>query len=134
MDKPRESHEIMIYRPAQEWDPNQEPVEGRVQDQAPGPGEDEQVRMWTTERLRTLIRTLSPYVDGTFGTVSTKHAQVYMSAVRELNRLWSASYIRPPDPVAEPDVEEAELVRIESARQVREQVLDQLQQLRNRTR
>lgn len=97
-------------------------------------GEDAQVRYWSTDRLRSLIRNLEPYVNGTFGTVSTKHAQVYMSAVRELNRLWSASFTPPPPPPVEPTESEVEQARIEEARKVREQVLEQLAELRSRTR
>lgn len=96
------------------------------------PGEDEQVRWWTTERLRALIRNLQPYVDGTFGTVSTKHAQIYLSATRELNKLWSA-YYTPPPPIVEVDTVEEEVREVELARITRARVLDQLRELRARS-
>lgn len=108
-----------------------DPLNGFVAD--PGIGEDEQVRYWTTEQLRILIRNLKPYIDGTFGTVSTKHAQVYVSAMRELNRLWKATYVVPPEPEPEPDLEEEERVRIEAATVTRNRVLDQLSELRSRS-
>lgn len=99
------------------------------------PGEDEQVRFWTTDRLRNLIRNLQPYVDGTFGTVSTKHVQVYLSAIRELNKLWSAYFvIPPPPPPPEPSIEEEEVREAELARITRARVLDQLEELRSRSR
>jgi hypothetical protein len=101
----------------------------------PDPGADEQVRVWTTGQLRLLIRNLTPYVDGTFGTVSTKHGQLLMRAIVELNRLWSAQYrIPPPPPPPEPDIVEEEVKAAESARITRERVLDQLRELRTRTR
>lgn len=97
-------------------------------------GQDEAVRHWTTDRLQVLIKNLTPYIDGTFGTVSTKHAQVYMSAVRELNKLWHAYYTpEPVDPVGI-DEAEAELVRAEAAQVTRNKVLAQLEELRARTR
>lgn len=121
------------------WD--QQRWQERVLDPEAVPGPDEQVRVWTTEQLRALIRNLTPYVDGTFGVVSTKHASILMSAVRELNKLWSAYYRIPPPPEPEVDLEaeaeaerEAEQVAVaELARITRSRVLDQLQELRSRS-
>lgn len=109
------------------------PVDGTPVDE-PVVGEDEQVRYWTTDRLRQLIRNLQPYTDGTFGTVSTKHATVYLSAIRELNKLWDAYYRPPVELPPEPDPEVVEAARIEAAALVRGRVLDQLQELRDRSR
>lgn len=93
----------------------------------------EQVRLWSSEKLRTFIHNLEPYINGTFGVVSTKHGQLYMAALRELNRIWSAQYRLPPQLPPAPDESEVEQVRMEEARKVRERVLDQLTELRNRS-
>lgn len=111
------------------WSP---PADGTNPDTEPSP--DEAVRVWTTDQLRVLIRNLKPYIDGTFGTVSTKHAQVYMSAVRELNKLWRAYYQPPPQIEDELSDSDAEVARMEAASVTRNKVLDQLQELRNRAR
>lgn len=86
-----------------------------------------QVRMWATARLRNLVETLDPYVNGTLGEVSPRHAAVYLATVKEINRLWGASRV----PVPEPVEEEAKV--IERAVAVRNRVLAQLEELRTRT-
>lgn len=97
------------------------------------PGPDDQVRIWTTERLRAFIHTLQPYIDGTFGEVSPRHGSLYLRAVQELNRIWNARYL-PPPPEPEPEPEEQEQAReVEQAALVRQRVLDQLEQLRARS-
>lgn len=98
------------------------------------PGPDDQVRIWTTERLRAFIHTLQPYVDGTFGEISPRHGTLYLRAVQELNRLWNARYT-PPPPELEPEPEDQVQAReVEQAAQVRARVLEQLEALRARNR
>lgn len=126
--------EIQILPPGEDWQPPHEHVNDLGAGPEPELGEDEQVRYWSTDRLRVLIRHLQPYVDGSFGTVSTKHAQVYLSAVRELNKLWHAYYAPPPPAPPEPSEEEQDLARTEAAQITRQKVLDQLSELRARTR
>lgn len=48
----------------------------------------QQVRMHCASRLGKLLQDLQPYVDGSFGDINAAHASVYISAVRELGRLY----------------------------------------------
>ena len=121
------------------------PLGGQWQARAPGEGPEgaqqpdqaEQARVWATSRLRELVENLRPYIDGTLGEVSPRHAAVFVTAVKEINRLWSA-YFNPSS--VKPDMEdlereealEAQRVR-EQARITRQRVLDQLSQLRDRS-
>lgn len=83
-----------------------------------------QVRVWATGALMKVIRALEPYVTGTFGEVLPQHAQAYVAAVKEINRIWRVSY---------PIVGQEEFTDpvIEAAR-MRERVLDQLAVLGSR--
>jgi hypothetical protein len=121
------------------------PLSGQWQARAPGGGRDsqeepdqaEQARLWATARLKELVESLRPYIDGTLGDISPRHAAVYVTAVKEINRLWSA-YFNPS--IVKPNMEdlereealEAERVA-EQARITRDRVLDQLRQLRDRS-
>lgn len=93
------------------------------QDLAREPSHGEQVRTWTTAKLRELVEVLDPYVNGTLGDVSPRHATVYLQAVRELNKLWGA-YEVPESPSETPPATRAA--------QVRGQVLAALEALRER--
>lgn len=108
-----------------------DPGTGEDEQDQPDPAPDAQVRLWTTNRLQTLIATLTPYIDGTFGDVSPRHGTLYLRAVGELNRLWNARYL-PPPPEPEPEPEE-EVRTVEQAAAVRTRVLEYLEELRNRT-
>lgn len=46
------------------------------------------VRRHNTQKLRQLIETLEPYIDGSYGPVSPRMAEVYMKALRELGLLY----------------------------------------------
>lgn len=100
----------------------------------PGPGASEDdkratMRNHTTGLLLNLLHNLNPYIDGTLGDISPRHASTYVAACRELNRVWDVTYREPdhvddePDPVA---------VARARAAAVRAQVLDQLATLRTR--
>lgn len=80
-----------------------------------------QVRVWATAQLMGLIEALTPYVNGSFGEVLPQHAQAYVAAVKEINRIWRVAAPVPPPP---PEVVEEDPA-VESAR-MRERVLDQL--------
>lgn len=82
-----------------------------------------QMRLANTQRLKQLLDSLEPYVDGTMGAVSPPHVNSYVKVVVELGRLW-ASYAPPRPKEAEKGVDEALVL---SARQ--EAVLAQLTQL-----
>lgn len=119
---------------SRELAPYQRPGAGTGSGEDNPPGPDDQVRIWTTERLRTFIGTLQPYVDGTFGEVSPRHGALYLRAVAELNRLWNAKYLPPAELEAQPDPEQEQSRAAEASALVRARVLDQLEALRARSR
>jgi hypothetical protein len=86
-----------------------------------------QVRVWATAQLMALLDALKPYVNGSFGEVLPQHAQVYVAAIKEINRIWRlaapVSNSREDVSVPEPAVEAA---------QMRTRVLGQLAQLADR--
>ncbi len=113
-----------------------------------------EVRMWSTGKLQVLVESLEPYVDGSLGQVSPRHAATYLQAVKEVSRLWGSDY-KPPritpaqvrrieskirDQV-ELEAAEAERERQRAEREQREQaavtnrarVLEQLEELRRRS-
>lgn len=83
-----------------------------------------EVRIWTTAGIRKLLTALEPYLDGTLGDVSPRHAALYLDGLKELNRLWAARYVPRPSPTA--------LAGMEGVVAKREQVLGMLDQLRSR--
>jgi hypothetical protein len=85
-----------------------------------------EVRVWTTAGIRRLLVALEPYLDGTLGDVSPRHASLYLKGLQELNRLWAAQYT----PVRSADA----LAGIESVSARREKILGMLDQLRERGR
>lgn len=94
---------------------------------SPDPGDSVgQVRVWATAQLMELIKALTPYVNGSFGEVLPQHAQAYVAAVKEINRIWRVA--APVPPVRE---EEFQDPHVEAAR-MRERVLDQLAVLGSR--
>lgn len=115
--------------------PPEQPQPGQMV-HVPGqdPAPDEQARVWTTSKLRSLIQALDPYVDGTLGEVSPRHASVYVSAIREMDRLWGAYYKQPPPEPDDSGDDEQEKRALEHSKEVRTRVLDQIDQLRERDR
>lgn len=104
-------------------------------DPEPDPGYE--VRLWSTWKLQALVKDLQPYVNGSLGPISPRHASTYLMALRELNRLWSA-YLpravppRPPEPDPDPEPEPEEVPDPEPSVVMRDRVLRQLDELRNR--
>lgn len=86
-----------------------------------------QMRLANTGRLKAILDSLEPYVDGSVGPVSPAHVSVYLKTVDQLGKLWGA--FRPPAPVVE-EVKgsEVEELMVLSARQ--EAVLAELGKLR----
>ena len=88
-----------------------------------------QMRLANTQRLKAILDSLEPYVDGSFGSINPGHVTAYVRTVAELGKLWRA-YDRP---VAAPEgSDESQAAQVEamvlSARQ--EAVLAELGKLR----
>lgn len=84
-----------------------------------------QMRLANTQRLKAVLDSLEPYIDGSLGAVSPAHVSSYIKAVRELGLLWK-SY-DPPKPLEGPAGGDEEAMVL-SARQ--EAVLAELAKLR----
>ena len=82
-----------------------------------------QVRVWATAQLMELIKALSPYVNGQFGEVLPQHAQAYVAAVKEINRIWRVA--SPPRDGGDEQAADPGVV----AAQMRDRVLAQLEAL-----
>lgn len=110
----------------QKWEPGE--------DQPPGGGDSEtgdgfeesedarrsaEVRLWATDRLRKFAEDLQPYVDGTLGSVSPRHATVYLQTLKEISRLWGAAW-------SPPKITDTQLRQIEA--RVRDEVAAELEQ------
>lgn len=84
-----------------------------------------QMRLANTARIRGVLDSLEPYVDGSLGAISPPHVSVYLKAVKELGQLWGA-YAKPaPAPEESKGADEALVL---SERQA--QVLKELNKLR----
>lgn len=84
-----------------------------------------QMRMANTARLKAVLDSLEPYVDGSLGPVSPTHVNAYIKTCRELGLLWHAYDAPKPVEAAEGGDEEQMVL---SARQ--EAVLAELGKLR----
>ena len=84
-----------------------------------------QMRLANTGRIKAVLDSLEPYIDGSLGAVSPAHVNAYLKAVRELGQLWHA-YDPPAPKPAQTGVDEE--VMVLSARQ--ESVLAELGKLR----
>lgn len=51
--------------------------------------EEEAVRRYCAEQLRQLVEAMKPYVDGSFGDIMPGHVGAYVSALKELARLYA---------------------------------------------
>lgn len=78
-----------------------------------------QIRGYNLARLRELLDTLGPYVDGSFGSINPAHVKVYLQALRELGMV-GRIYAPPKEEVV---VDQVEQPVLEARRQA---VLDQL--------
>ena len=77
-----------------------------------------QMRLANTQRLKAILDSLEPYVDGSFGSINPGHVTAYVRTVNELGKLWHA-YDRPgaaPEGSDEDKVAQEELMVL-SARQ-----------------
>jgi hypothetical protein len=63
-------------------------------------GEDEwaharmQARAYNTHKLRGIVDTLTPYVDGSMGMVSPPHTKLYLQALKDMGLMYQLS--QPP--------------------------------------
>lgn len=85
----------------------------------------QQMRMANTQRLKAVLDSLEPYIDGSLGAVSPPHVNAYIKVCRELGLMWD-SY-GPPRAVEEVRGGDEEAMVL-SARQ--EAVLAELGKLR----
>lgn len=98
-------------------------------------GEDEwaaacmQARSYATSKLRALVDTLEPYVDGSMGVVSAPHAKLYLQAVKDMGLMYQVS-APPVLAVAKAD-ESARVLEVGMARQ---RALEYLEVLESRSR
>lgn len=87
------------------------------------------VRQHNAGKLRSLVEMLEPYVEGAYGPVHPRMVEVYMTALRELGRLYRV-FDPPPLPEApeeEPEsLEDEEPARVEG---LRRRALEQLSAL-----
>lgn len=83
-----------------------------------------QMRLANTGRLKQLLDSLEPYVDGSLGAVSPPHVNSYLKVTEQLGRLWGA-YDR-PRPAEAAVGEEEELMVLEARRAAVSAELDKL--------
>lgn len=50
----------------------------------------QQMRMANTQRLKAVLDSLEPYIDGSLGAVSPPHVNAYIKVCRELGLMWDA--------------------------------------------
>lgn len=63
------------------------------------------VRHHNTDKIKGVLATLEPYVDGSFGPVQPGHVRVYLEALKALGQLWRVyAPVPPPEPVADPEL------------------------------
>lgn len=49
-----------------------------------------QMRMANTQRLKAVLDSLEPYIDGSLGAVSPPHVNAYIKVCRELGLMWDS--------------------------------------------
>lgn len=85
------------------------------------------IRTFNTQKLRALIDTIEPMVDGSYGPINPQLAKVYMQALNELGKLYRV-YDRPP---VRQEEDEPEAISVD---RMRAQVEGQLRELEARHR
>jgi hypothetical protein len=50
----------------------------------------QQMKMANTQRLKAVLDSLEPYIDGSLGAVSPPHVNAYIKVCRELGLMWEA--------------------------------------------
>jgi hypothetical protein len=50
----------------------------------------QQMRMANTQRLKAVLDSLEPYIDGSLGAVSPPHVNAYIKVCRELGLMWDS--------------------------------------------
>lgn len=73
-----------------------------------------QMRLANTSRLKAVLDSLEPYIDGSLGAVSPPHVNAYLKTCRELGLMWD-SYGAPAPVEQAAGVDEEQMVL--SARQ-----------------
>jgi len=86
-----------------------------------------QMRLANTGRLKQLLDSLEPYVDGSLGAVSPPHVNSYLKVTEQLGRLWGA-YERPRPVEADKGVDE-EVMVLEARRAAVEAELAKLREV-----
>ncbi len=71
------------------------------------------VRAHNAGKLRNLVDMLEPMIDGSYGPVAPRMVEVYITALRELGRLYRVFDAPPAPPVVPEELVEAPKVRVE---------------------
>jgi hypothetical protein len=50
----------------------------------------QQMRLANTQRLKAVLDSLEPYIDGSLGAVSPPHVNAYIKVCRELGLMWDS--------------------------------------------
>lgn len=50
----------------------------------------QQMKMANTQRLKAVLDSLEPYIDGSLGAVSPPHVNAYIKVCRELGLMWES--------------------------------------------
>ena len=50
----------------------------------------QQMKMANTQRLKAVLDSLEPYIDGSLGAVSPPHVNAYIKVCRELGLMWDS--------------------------------------------
>jgi hypothetical protein len=86
------------------------------------------VRAYAASELRNLIEMLKPSIDGSYGPVNPRMVEVFMTALRDLGRLYRV-HDAPPAPPPESGLDEGGSVDMG---ELRSRVLDSLAELEGR--
>lgn len=86
-----------------------------------------QMRLANTQRLKAVLDSLEPYIDGSLGAVSPPHVNAYLKTCRELGLMW-ASY-GPPRVVEEVKGEEEELMVLQARQEAVMAEFDKLREV-----
>lgn len=90
----------------------------------------QQMRLANTQRLKAVLDSLEPYIDGSLGAVSPPHVNAYIKVCRELGLMWD-SY-GPPRAAEEVRGADEEAMVLEARQAAVNAELDKLRQIGQR--
>jgi|SRR5688572_27259934 len=91
-----------------------------------------QMRLANTQRLKAVLDSLEPYIDGSLGAVSPPHVNAYIKVCRELGLMWD-SY-GPPKAAEEVKGGDEEAMVLQARQEAVNAELDKLRQIGSRRR